>query len=212
MHIRLAIVDDEIRLANNLKTDLLEHQEIESVITSNSGLKFASELEQMQSEKRPEVIIMDLSMGSADEGVVATRIIKSKFPEIEIIIFTISDEDERVFEAFKAGAMGYLLKSEPPSFILKTIVDVKNGGAQMSPLIARKAIRFFLPAQENKVSEQVQESERLSARETEILGHVSKGLTYFQISEILFISPNNVKKHMVNINKIEALKKAGNIT
>jgi DNA-binding NarL/FixJ family response regulator len=162
---------------------------------------------------------MDISMGSPDEGVQATRLIKNKFPEIEIIIFSISDEDERVFEAFKAGAMGYLLKSEPPSFILKTILDVKNGGAQMSPMIARKAIRFFLPtSQEKPVSEASQESEKLSVREAEILGHVSKGLTYLQISEILFISPNTVKKHMVNIfeklqvkNKIEALKKAGNL-
>ncbi|HEY5823873.1 MAG TPA: response regulator transcription factor [Cyclobacteriaceae bacterium] len=217
MQIRLAIVDDEIRLAKNLKSDLLEFAEIESVVTCNSGLKFATELEQMHIGKRPEVIIMDISMGSPDEGVQATRLIKSKFPEIEIIIFSISDEDERVFEAFKAGAMGYLLKSEPPSFILKTILDVKSGGAQMSPMIARKAIRFFLPAQpEEATSEPSPEPRKLSMREMEILGHVSKGLTYHHISELLFISPNTVKKHMVNIfeklhvkNKIEALKAGG---
>jgi len=91
---------------------------------------------------------MDISMGSPDEGIQATRLIKDKFPSIDIIIFTISDEDEKVFEAFKAGAMGYLLKNEPPSFILKTILDVKNGDAQMSPAIARKTIRFLVPIRE----------------------------------------------------------------
>src|SRR5882724_9417799 len=111
MQIKMAIVDDEIRLAKSLKSDLLEFEEIESVITSNSGLKFVKDLEQMHLGKRPEIIIMDISMGSPDEGIQATRLIKDKFPSIDIIIFTISDEDEKVFEAFKAGAMGYLLKN-----------------------------------------------------------------------------------------------------
>src|SRR5690349_3753425 len=107
MQLRVAIIDDEPRLAKSLKSDLLEFQEIDSVLTSNSGIKFARELEDMQLGKRPEVIIMDISMGTPDEGIRATRQIKSRFPEIDIIMFTVSDEDERVFEAFKAGAMGY---------------------------------------------------------------------------------------------------------
>ena len=155
-------------------------------------------------------------MGIPDEGILATRMIKSKFPDIEIIIFTISDEDERIFEAFKAGAMGYLLKNEPASFILKTILDVRNGGVQMSPGIARKTIQFFLPSKIESRAILPEEYDKLTIRETEILKHVSKGLTYQQIATSLFISPNTVKKHMINIfeklhvkNKIEAINKTG---
>lgn len=213
MLIKVAIVDDDMRLAKILKSDLLEFQEIESVITNTSGLKFARELEHMPAGKRPDIIIMDISMSLDNEGILATQQIKSAFPEIGIIIFTISDQDERVFEAFKAGAMGYLLKNESPSFILKTILDVKNGGAQMSPGIARKAILFMLPkGSEGKTIETGAES--LTTREIEILQQVAKGTTYQQIAEQLFISVHTVKKHMMNIfeklqvkNKIEAIKR-----
>jgi DNA-binding NarL/FixJ family response regulator len=216
MEIKLAIVDDDVRLSKNLKSDLLEFEEVESVITSTSGLKFAKDLEQMSLGKRPDCIIMDISMGSPDEGVIATRIIKSQFPAINVVMFTIVSEDDLIFEAFKAGAMGYLLKNEPPAFILKTIIDVQNGGAQMSPIIARKAINFFMPAAPLKINAQsIHDLEKLSVRELEILEQVAKGLTYKQIAADFSLSLNTVKKHMENIfgklqakNKIEALKKA----
>src|ERR1044071_2770970 len=106
MQIRIAIVDDNVRLAKNLKSDLLEFKEIESVITAHSGIGFASDLQQMTPDKRPHVIVMDISMETPDEGIQATRLIKKQFPEIEIIMFTVSDEDDLIFEAFKAGALG----------------------------------------------------------------------------------------------------------
>jgi DNA-binding NarL/FixJ family response regulator len=216
MQIKLAIVDDDVRLSKNLKSDLLEFKEVESIITSTSGIKFAKELEQMHLGKRPECIIMDISMGSPDEGVIATRLIKSQFPDIHVIMFTIASEDDLIFEAFRAGAMGYLLKNEPPTFILKTIIDVMNGGAQMSPAIARRAVHFFLPQSTSKLqAHSAQEMGKLSVRELEILEQVAKGLTYKQIAEDFSLSLNTVKKHMGNIfeklqarNKVEALRKA----
>jgi DNA-binding NarL/FixJ family response regulator len=212
MLIKVAIVDDDVRLAKGLKSDLLEFTEIESVITSNSGLGFARELEAMPSSKRPEIIIMDISMSLADEGISATRQINLKFPEIGVIIFTISDEDTRVFEAFKAGAMGYLLKHESPSFIFKTILDVKNGGVQMSPSIARKTIQFMLPKSAKSISEA--DLTALTSREVEVLENLAKGMTYQETADKLFIGLNTIKKHMTNIfeklqvrNKTEALNK-----
>lgn len=216
MPIRIAIVDDDARLAKSLKSDLLNFTEIDSVIVCPSGIKFAKDLAQMSEAKMPEIIIMDISMGQADEGIQATRIIKQRFPHIDIVMFTISDEDERIFEAFKAGAMGYLLKNEPPAFILKTILDVKSGGAQMSPTIARKAIQFLMPAIAIKKSGDLLEVEQLTTRESEILEKVAKGSTYQQIADQLFISLYTVKKHVANIfsklhvkNKIEALHRLG---
>lgn len=212
---RVAIIDDDGRIAWGLKEALMQYEEIISITCSNSGLQYASELEHIAENERPHVIIMDISMGTPDEGILATQQIKASFPEIEIIMFTISDEDEQIFEALKSGAMGYLLKSESPAFILKTITEVKNGGAQMSPSIARKAIRFLSPAfpRETKVAK-IPEDSPLSTREREVLELVAKGFTYPSIADNLHIATHTVKKHMMNIfsklhvkNKIEALKK-----
>lgn len=213
--IKLAIVDDDARIARILKSELLEFAEIASVLTCHSGLAFVKELEAMPPASRPEIIIMDISMGVADEGIRATRLIKTRYPDIEVVMFTVSDEDERIFEAFQAGAMGYLLKNEKPAFILKTVVDVKNGGSQMSPAIARKTIRLLAPQHPGRFKESLEKADALTQRELEILEKVSQGLTYEQIGDTLSISAHTVRKHMNHIfgklqvnNKIEALRKA----
>lgn len=213
--IRLAIVDDDPRIAKFLKGEMMEFGEIESVVCSDSGLTFAKELESMLPGKRPEVIIMDISMRLPDEGIRATRLIKARFPNIEVIMFTISDDDDRIFEAFQAGAMGYLLKNEKPTFILKTVLDVKAGGAQMSPAIARKTIRLLAPGYQTSQKQKTEKHDALTPRELEILEKVGKGITYDQIGKDLGISGLTVKKHITHIftklqvkNKIEALRKA----
>ncbi|MEI9918996.1 MAG: response regulator transcription factor [Bacteroidota bacterium] len=208
--VKLAIVDDDSRLLESLRSHLENFDEIESVITSNSGLRFADQLSMMNAQQLPEVIIMDVSMGTVDEGIKATSIIKKQFPFIHIIMFTISDNDDLIFDAFKAGAMGYLLKNETPASILKAILDVKNGDAQMSPGVARKAINYL-----TKPAAPVEQSaEKLSPRELETINLVAKGYTYNQIAERLHISPATVKKHMTNIfsklqvsNKVQAILK-----
>jgi DNA-binding NarL/FixJ family response regulator len=213
--IKLAIVDDDARITRFLKSELLEFPEIASVLTCHSGLTFVKELDAMAPSARPEVIIMDISMGLVDEGIRATRLIKSKYPDIEVIIFTISDEADRIFEAFQAGAISYLLKNEKPAYILRTIVDVKNGGSQMSPAIARKTIRLLAPQHPARFQEKLEKADALTQRELEILEKVSQGLTYDQIGDLLSISGHTVRKHMNHIfgklqvnNKIEALRKA----
>jgi DNA-binding NarL/FixJ family response regulator len=218
---KLAIVDDDVSFAKALKSELLDSPEIESVLSCNSGLRFFKELEKMPVSKIPDVILMDISMDLPNEGVVATGLIKRQFPQIGVIMFTISDEDERIFDAFLAGATGYLLKNESPGFILKSILDVKDGGAQMSPSIARKTIQLLAPvrdAQKREALELASAREQLSERELEILGLVAKGHTYDRIAENLNIASNTVKKHVSNIfqklhvsNKVEAIKKVPGI-
>lgn len=211
--LRLAIVDDDMRVAYNLREALAQYPELSEITISDSGLEYARDLE-MRGIDLPDVIIMDISMAQPDEGIQATRRIKHQFPSVEVIIFTISEEDESIFEAFKAGAMGYLLKNEDPAFIYKTILDVKNGGAQMSPSIARKAIHYLAPPAKPEKFVEDEPSEALTARETEVLEYVGKGLTYPAIADQLNIATHTVKKHMMNVfhklqvkNKIEALKK-----
>ncbi len=210
--IKLALVDDDVRLSALLKNQLLNFNEIESVICCSSGLQFVEELKAMEPAQLPNVIIMDISMNLPDEGIHATLKIKQLYPGIEIIMFTISDKDDFIFEAFKAGAMGYLLKNEMPEFIIKTILDVMEGNGQMSPTIARKTIHYLTKAVKPK--EICDETDALSVRELEIIHLVSKGYTYNQIGDRLNIATTTVKKHMTNIflklhvkNKIEALLK-----
>jgi DNA-binding NarL/FixJ family response regulator len=211
--IKLAIIDDDERFADTLKQELVGYENIEWIITRSSGLLFVSEFKKLAVAERPNVILMDISMGEADEGIKAT---KHLAPEVKIIMFTIGDDDEHVFEAFKSGALGYLLKNEKPDFIYKTLKDVYDGGAQMSPSIALKTIQFLSHQPTTKeIHKDGKQDFLLSERELEVLRLTARGLTYPTISERLFISTETVKKHMHNIfrklhvkNKIEAINKA----
>jgi DNA-binding NarL/FixJ family response regulator len=208
--LRIAIVDDNQALAHALRQELLAFPDVQEINIADSGLDFVKSL---SNQKIPDVVIMDISMRLPDEGIQATRLLHEQHPEIKVVMFTVSEDDGRVFDAFKAGAVGYLLKNEKPSFIYKTIVDVAAGGALMSPGIALKAIRFLTaePIQKNK---EVANSYHLTERELEVLRLVAKGNTYHMVAEQLFIGDETVKKHLSNIfkklqvkNKVEAINK-----
>jgi DNA-binding NarL/FixJ family response regulator len=212
MPIRVAIIDDDQTLAKSLKHEIAEFPEIDTVAVAASGEEFVNRLATGALEP-PHVVLMDISMNYATEGIQATKLLHELYPDIKVVMFTISEDDERVFEAFKAGAVGYLLKNEKPVFIIKTIVEVNQGGALMSPGIALKTIRFLTqqpPAELKEISNRFQ----LSGRELEVLRLVGKGFPYKLIADQLFISQETVKKHMANIfaklqvkNKIEAINK-----
>ena len=212
MPIRLAIIDDDQTLAKSLKQELAEFQEIDTITVASSGEDFVNRLANGKVEP-PHVVLMDISMKYPTEGIQATRLLHELYPDTKVVMFTISEDDERVFEAFKAGAVGYLLKNEKPVFIIKTILEVNQGGALMSPGIALKTIRFLTqqpPVELKEISNRFQ----LSERELEVLRLVAKGFPYKLIADQLFISQETVKKHMTNIftklqvkNKIEAINK-----
>lgn len=213
--IKLAIVDDDARLLRHLKNAFQGSPEISFVLLFNSGVEFVEKLTTMSPADRPDVIIMDISMGSANEGIITTGRIKALFPDIQVIMFTVLDDDARIFEAFKAGAMGYLLKDESPEYILKTVMDVRNGGAQMSPVIAKKAIQFMAANNSPMVEDdEKQPADGLTPRELEIMQMTSDGFSYNEIAEKLNIATSTVKKHMTNVfqklqvkNKILAINK-----
>jgi DNA-binding NarL/FixJ family response regulator len=125
------------------------------------------------------------------------------------MMFTVYDDDESVFEALQAGAMGYILKKSSPTQFLASIREIMEGGSPMSAQIARKLVNVF-----NKQEKPVAESDLLSKREREILELISKGFLYKEVAEKLFITTGTVKQHIHKIyeklqvqNKTEAINK-----
>lgn len=208
--IKLALLDDNVKLISDLRLEMQEYPDFDWIVTASSALKYVQNLK--ANRAIPDVVLMDISMTTADEGIVATRYLHQHYPDVKVVMFSISDNDEQIFEAFKAGAVGYLLKNEKPSVIRKTIVDVSTGGAFMSPGIAMKAIRFMASVSPHAT---VKEQVTLSQREREILQLIAQGFTYQAVADQLTISYETVKKHMANIfkklqvtNKTEAINKA----
>jgi DNA-binding NarL/FixJ family response regulator len=162
----------------------------------------------------PDLAVMDIEMPEMD-GIETLRQTKLLYPEIEVIMLTVFDESERVFDAIKAGAIGYLLKDEPVEKIIETIVTItEENGAVMSPRIARRIFEFLQAGPIVKKTEEVEETV-LSTREAEILNMLVEGNNYQEIAIGLFISPQTVRTHLKNIykklhvrNKVEAVKVA----
>jgi DNA-binding NarL/FixJ family response regulator len=144
-----------------------------------------------------DVIVLDLCLPglSYDQAVKA---VKNASPEMDILVFTVSEDDETVFSALKAGATGYLLKTAQPLQIIAALDEIRAGGSPMSPSIARKVLREFQEPQVQSKKLQGMISP-LSKRETELLNFLYKGCNIPQISDILFISPHTVQTHIKKI-------------
>jgi DNA-binding NarL/FixJ family response regulator len=163
------------------------------------------------SVKLPDLVLMDINMPVLD-GIEATKKIRHLFPSIKIVMLTIFDETEKIFDAILAGATGYLLKDEKPEKLLAAIEEAMDGGAPMSASIAMKSLQLIRGKNEGPRDKK---EFNLSQRELEILELIAKGENYNQIAEKLFISPKTVRKHIENIytklqvhNKVEAIQVA----
>src|SRR5690606_14350970 len=143
-----------------------------------------------------DLILMDIQMPEMD-GIEATQKIKSVWPDIKIVMITVYDDDNHIFEAIKAGADEYILKDTTGKTVYETIMDTLNGGSVMSPSIAQKTLRLLKLATLSKSIPS--ENIALSDRETEILELLSKGLANKVIADKLYISPFTVKRHIENI-------------
>jgi DNA-binding NarL/FixJ family response regulator len=147
------------------------------------------------SKQKPDVILMDLQMPGIS-GIEAIRIIKNHYPQIQILVQSMYDDNERVFAALCMGASGYILKSTSIDKISQAIIDVYNGGSPMSPAIARKMLTTF---QENQAISTNQQYCELSNREREILNLLAKGLSYKMIANACDISYGTVNSHLKKI-------------
>jgi DNA-binding NarL/FixJ family response regulator len=203
MAINLAIVDDRQINRTTVKEKISGYKEIELVLEAKDGNDFLQKLK--ENTQKPQVVLMDLEMPVMD-GIEAIRRASAIYPDIKFIVLTVFEDNEKIFEAIKAGAGGYLLKEDSAVNIIDAITNVvEHNGIPMSPVIAQKAMELLrqttLPAL-TPVAEK-NETHNLTDRELDILRELSKGSNYKMIAEKLFISPLTVRKHVSNIyNKL----------
>ncbi len=210
MNLKIVIAEDNLFLAKTVIEKLSFFNDLNYKYKAKNGAELIGKLE---ANHNIDVILMDIQMPEMN-GIIATEIIKNKYPHFKVIMLTVFDDDENIFNAIKAGANGYLLKEIGPQNLHKCIIEVVNGGAPMSPNIALKALNLLRnPIQIKNATDK--EKVSLTNRETEILEHLSKGLNYNAIADNLIISLGTVRKHIENIykklqvhNKMEAVIKA----
>ncbi|MEO6630059.1 MAG: response regulator transcription factor [Mucilaginibacter sp.] len=216
MSVRIALVDDKRIIRNTLAEQISYYKEITVVFQANDGSEFLENMKALTADARPQVVLMDIEMPIMD-GIEAVTIAKEVYPDTHFLMLTVFDDDEKLFEAIKAGATGYLLKDEKVSSIVKAITEIIfEGGVPMSPRIARKVLGLLRNSPDEAPPATEHETEvahTLSTRELEILNRIVDGLNYQQIGERLFISPHTVRKHIANIyeklhvsNKASAIK------
>lgn len=189
MSIRVAIIEDQ-----------KETREMLAVLLNGSaGYECAGSFEDAESaiaglgDLCPDVVLVDIHL-PGQSGIECIVKLKDALPQTQFIMCTSLEDNQSIFQALKAGATGYITKSVPPARILEAITDAFNGGSPMSSQIARKVVSFFQGSEPNS-----KELEKLSKREQEILGYLSKGYRYKEISALLHISMDTVRKHIHHI-------------
>ena len=209
--IKIAIIDDNSFLIASIKEKLSFFEDIQIKFTANNG---ADLLKKVEDNHNVDVLLMDIEMPVLN-GIETTAVIKQKYPQIKVIMLTVFDNDENIFNAIQAGADGYLLKDVNPNELHQGILETLNGGAAMNPSIALKTLKLLRNpiSFDNTPSDEI----NLSTREIEVLEQLAQGLSYTIIADNLFLSPSTVRKHIENIykklqvhSKIEAVQKARN--
>lgn len=191
--IRILLADDHSIFRRGVACALAGHADIEIVGEATDGLQVIAKTREMT----PDIILMDICMPGMN-GLEATRWIKTEFPEVKIVILTIAEEDQNLFEAIKSGAQGYLLKDVEPQQLVEMVRGVFLGEAPISRTSAAKILtEFSRQAREADAGERSKAG--LTAREREVLGLVAGGATNKDIAASLGISPSTAKNHLQSI-------------
>jgi two-component system response regulator NreC len=190
--IRVVVVDDHTLIRQGI-VGLLESQpDIEVVGQAGSA---PEALEAIQSA-RPDVVLMDIAMPGTS-GLEATRLIRERFPTIQVLIVTIHDREDYLFQALRAGASGYVLKGAEVQDLLSAVRTAHRGEVYLFPSVTKKLVADYLRRSRN--GEDRATYDGLSPREREILGLIAQGLTSGEIAEKLFLSPHTIQSHRDHI-------------
>ncbi|MEW5851095.1 MAG: response regulator transcription factor [Myxococcota bacterium] len=224
--IRVLVVEDQPKILKNQLKLLAGYPEIDIVGTAVTGEAALEEVERCS----PEVLLCDLGLPQMS-GIDVTREVKAKHPNIEILIFTIFDEEDKVLEAIKAGASGYLLKGAEADKIVESIKEVKSGGSVIQPNLARSLLRHFRAPMEGAAppppasaggdaakpagadgARPAEHRRALTERELEILQIIAKGLSNNEAAKVLGLSKATIRTHLEHIyqkldvtNRVEAV-------
>ena len=201
--ISVLIVEDHEDIQLLLQTVVSRHDDYTCVGVVSTGADALKKIPELL----PDVVLMDIGLPDIS-GIDCVRRLKLICPNVEFIMCTIYDEDENVFQSLEAGANSYILKKSKPELLLSAIREVHEGGSPMSSDIARKIVARM------QRNDKARTDCGLTPREEEVLVKLSKGLTYSETADQLFISVKTLKKHIYNIyeklhvdNKVEALNK-----
>ena len=187
--ISILLVDDHAVVRQGLRSFLDLQDDIEIVGEAQDG----EEAVALVQEKVPDVVLMDLIMPKMD-GIEATRAIGRSSPGTKVLVLTSFAEDDKVFPAIKAGAMGYLMKDTSPQELAQAIRSVYQGETPLHPEIAKKLMREFAHPESSTLQQ-----DDLTPRELEVLALIAQGMTNRQIADHLVLSPKTVKTHVSNI-------------
>jgi DNA-binding NarL/FixJ family response regulator len=190
--IRILLADDHRLFRQGVAAALGEQPEFEIVGEAADGCEAVAKARELA----PDIVLMDISM-PAMSGLDATRQITAERPEAKVVILTVGEDDENLFQAIKGGAQGYLLKDIEPEHLRERLRGIFRGEAQLSGIAAAKVLAAFVDQERDAASRPVQNT--LTPRETEILGLVAGGATNKEIAAALDLSPSTVKNHLQNI-------------
>lgn len=205
MSISLVIVEDLDEVREALKQFISLNPEFKILGTSKTAEEAMYDIQKL----KPDIVIMDINLPGMN-GIECIREIKNTVPQTQFMMFTVYENDEKVFEALKAGASSYLLKNTGLVQMIEALKELYNGGSPMSANIARKLVKAFQQTEERHDNIEI-----LSGRENEVLQLLSKGLLYKEIADHLSISTSTVRQHIHKIydklhvqNRTEAINKA----
>lgn len=187
--IKVALVDDNHDLRDGLQIVIKEHSDEFECIGSFSDAETAAK---RIPEIKPDVVLMDINLPGMS-GIDCLKQLKSKMPNIDVLMLTVFADDDTVFDSLCAGACGYITKNTSPEKILDAIREVRDGGAPMSGRIARMVVSSFMTPGDP--------SAQLTDREKEVLDQLCKGKSYKMVADALSITHDTVRHHIKNIYK-----------
>jgi DNA-binding NarL/FixJ family response regulator len=190
MAIPVIIFEDNARLRQSLE-EFLDDKVQFRVLATYENCLYALEAVK---EHKPQLVVMDIDMPGLS-GVEGVKSIKMHYPAVKVVMYTVYDDNDSIFDCICAGADGYLLKQTPPYKLKEALLEAMEGGSPLSPAVAGKVYRHF----QQQVSQVRQNEYNLSPREAEILQSLVKGNSYKIIASELYISLDTVKKHLKNI-------------